>query len=470
MFRKIISHSLVYALAPQIPRVVSIALLPLLTAYLTPFDYGVSATVSAYSGIFSGIKDLGITVLLVNAFYHNKKNWKLKWRILYGYLLAWAPVLFTLCFVLLWMVVPAEAASNRLLICLLTTLPFLLFDHTILVGFRYYHIVIRKPKYIAMASIVSGFVTLSLNYYIIVILKKGYLGWMWATLGGTFVSFLFYIYPVIKLKLKPIFYLNVDYFKRNMRVSLPMIPHTYSAYLLNASDRMVMDVLKVNINKIGIYNLANNFGNYFEILGNAAGMGVGPFVTDLIDKKSEDAETRLRRIIFAFQVLFLAGTFLAALWMKEIFSLLISNPELQTGYWMAIIIVMGYVYRPMYWGCVNRLLYFGKTSRLWRISFIGGALSLIANFIFIPIWGFEVAVYSTYIALLYVGFSGYFLTDYRQVARKNYYPLRWLVVIISATIVVFVLKDVFWGVKVAATVGTVAALIISLKILLKKHE
>lgn len=469
MLGKIFSHSLLYAFAPQIPRVISLFLLPLFTKYLDPVDYGVNATITAYTGILTGIKDLGLTILLVNAFYHFKKHWRVHWRILYGYMLMWAPVLFIVGFFLIYFITPTEAGSNRLLICLLSTLPLLLFEHTIIVGFRYFHIVKRNPLYISIVSVITGLITIVINYYVIVILRLGYLGWMWATFLGSFVAFLFYAYPVFfKLKLAPLFYFNIDFFRKKMRVSLPMIPHTYSAYLLNASDRMVMNVLKIDISRIGVYNLASTFGSYFEIIGNALGLGIGPFINDLIDKKDINSEKKLRSLIFFFQLLFICGAFLAALWMREIFNFLISNEELRTGYWMAVIIVMGFAYRPMYWGCVNRLIYYGRTSKLWKISFIGGILNLSINFSLIPFFGYQVAIYATFVSLMYIGFAGYFLKDFRSIAPLNYYPLRWILLLIVLTVVVFLLKDILILAKLIIT-GAIGLFGIKLVLNLKKN-
>lgn len=469
MLGRIFSHSLLYAFAPQIPRVVSIFLLPLFTKYLDPIDYGINATITAYTGILSGIKDLGITILLVNAFYHFKDKWKFHWRVLYGYMLMWAPVLFALAFSLIWIITPPEAEKNRLLVCLLSTLPLLFFEHTIIVGFRYFHLVKRNPVYISIVSVITGLLTIAINYYVIVILKQGYMGWLWATFLGSFVSFLFYLFPVVfRLKLIPIFYLNSSFFLKKMRVSLPMIPHTYSAYLLNASDRMVMNVLKIDIGRIGVYNLASTFGSYFEILGNALGLGIGPFINDLIDKKTEESENQLKNLIYFFQFLFIFGAFLASLWMKEIFGLLISNEELRAGYRMAVIIIMGYAYRPMYWGCVNRLIYYGRTAKLWKISFVAGVLNLLINFTFIPIFGYKVAIFATFISLLYIGFSGYFLKEFKSLSKVNYHPVRWILFLITMSVAVYLLKDIAMYYKIIITL-IVAGIGLKMFLKLKKN-
>ena len=452
MLRKVFTHSLIYAIAPQLPRVVALLILPFLTRHLTTTDYGISATVSVYIGLFSGIKDLGITVLLVNAFYHSPKTWMLRWRIYYGYLLAWAPVLGIMNFLMVWFIIPPEATENRFLICLLTSVPVLLFDHTVLIGFRYFHTIKRNPLYLTFITVIAGLITIACNYYMIVILKMGYMGWFWSAFLSSVVTAILYAYPVLfQLKLRPVFWKNKKFFRNQMKVSLPMIPHTYSSYLLNSSDRMVMSVLGIDINKIGVYSLASTFGSYSEVVGNALGLAVGPYINDMLAKKDAETEKKLRSFIFFLQAIFLAGTTLLCLWLKEVFDLLIRNEALKSGYALAIVIIMGYCYRPMYWACINRLIFNKLTSKLWRISFVAGLVNVGLNFIFIPIFGYSAAAYNTFIALLYVGFSGFFINDYKKLNVINYRPWSWIAAIAGCSVLVYLLKDIPVSLKVIIT-------------------
>lgn len=463
MLKKILTHSLIYAIAPQVPRVVSILILPFLTQHLTTLDYGVSATVAVYTGLFSGIKDLGITVLLVNAFYHSPKTWMLRWRIYYGYLLLWAPLLFLAQCILVWLIVPQEAIHNRVTIALLSSLPVLLFDHTVLIGFRYFQAVKRNATYLAVISIVAGLVIVALNYYFIVVLKMGYMGWFWSIFIGALITFSFYLIPVMKLRFKPVFWHNKRFFRQQMKVSLPMIPHNYSSYLLNSSDRLVMNVLNININNIGVYSLAYTFGSYFEIIGNSMGMAIGPFINDMLAEKSEAAEKRLKTFIFLMQGIFLLGACLVCLWMKEIYLLLIRNEGLRAGYALAIVVIMGYCYRPMYWACVNRLIFYKMTSKLWRISFIAGVINVALNFALIPFFGYQAAAYTSFVTFLYVGFSGFFLNDYKKLNAQDYQPFMWIAVIVCAAATVFLLKDVSVLIKALITLSVLLGGMLYLK-------
>jgi O-antigen/teichoic acid export membrane protein len=92
---------------------------------------------------------------------------------------------------------------------------------------------------------------------------------------------------------------------------------------------------------------------------------------------------------------------------------------------------------------INKLQYSGMTQHLWKISFLAGILNVILNVIFIPIYGIMAAAVNTFIALLYIGFSGYFLPIYKQFnIEKLYKPALIFTVILITSILVYLLKDI----------------------------
>lgn len=442
MLKKLFSHTLLYALGPQLPKIINIFLLPIITAHLTPKDYGIHGTITAYAGLLGGIKMLGFDVLIVNAFYKRKEKWAFYWRIFFGGLLSWQVIFIFIQFSVLYWLIPKEANNMKIYILMLIILPSFFFGIVNSFGGRFYQLS-QKPSYITLTTAVSGSISLFITYYTIVILKMGYMGWFLSSAGSTIIQFLFYSYPIlIKHKITPIFLTKKSFWKKYLSIALPTIPHNYSSYLLNSSDRVILDKMRIPIEKIGLYNFAYIFGNYFEIFGNALGMAVGPFYMKLFAEKNINADKQVRILTFLLQMLFLFLAFNVSLWSKEIFEILISNEDLKKAYYLSIIIIMGYSYRPMYWATINKLLFIEKTNKLWRISFIGGIANVILNLIFIPYFSIEAAAISTFICLMYIGFSGFFLKDFKTNTKLNYYPILWIISIVILTMIVFLMKDI----------------------------
>lgn len=441
MLKKIVSHSFLYAIGPQIPKFVNLLVLPIITQYLTPLDYGVYGTLLAYMGLMQGLKSLGFDVLLVNTFF-KRKNWKNYWSRyiggLYTYNLFFA-IPYTL---LLYFFTPKEARENLWLLIAIIVIPILLFDVTRMAGGRYFQL-IQKPRYIALVSATVGIVTIFINLYTIAYLKIGYWGWFISLAAGSFLSFCFYAVPLyLKEKLIPILSTNKNFWKKSLKVGLPTIPHNYSTYLLNSSDRLMMDQLKTPIQQIGLYNMAYVFGGYLEMFGTAVGMAVGPYFTKLHSQKNEVADKAVKSLTFFLQISFIVLCVLISLWVKEIFHLLIKNSELQRASSIAIVIIMGYAYRPMYWAAGTKILFYEHTNKLWRISFIAGVLNVVLNFIFIPIYGIYAAAITTLISLMYLGISPYFIKEFKEKNTEKFYPFLWMGTIAVLTLLLYAIKDI----------------------------
>ncbi|WP_295234445.1 oligosaccharide flippase family protein [Sediminibacterium sp.] len=437
MIKKIFSHSLIYAIGPQIPKVIGLFLLPLLTPNLTRNDFGIWGTIMAYTMFFTSARDLGLTVPLLNSFYKSKQRWVWVWRQIIAYLLSFGVFIAVAQGLLLFFVFPESASKDKVLIISFLTIQCLLFDVPILIGTRYFQI-LEKPVGISIISIFSGLLSIGIQYYCIVNLKMGYLGWFYANFISIGAMALCYLLVLLKLKFYPIF--SFKYLKPRLRVALPMIPHNYSSYLLNSSDRVILDFYKIPISQIGLYNLSYMWGNYMEVLGNAIGTAVGPMYFQLFNEEKNNKVLKSYYLTDFLQALFVVGSFLVAIWSKELFSLFIKNNNLIEAYSIAIVIVMSYSYRPLYWGIVNKMQFEENTRRLWKISFFSGMLNVVLNLILVPFFGFKVVAFTTFFALIYQGFIGYTFKENRNIIKRGKL-LFWLALILFSTFLAFFYKD-----------------------------
>lgn len=459
MLRKIFQNSIIYTIGPQIPRLAGILVLPLITPYLTSIDYGIYGLITAYLGTLGALADLGMAVVMVNSFYKYPAKWPVIWKQIHGYLAIWSLVFGAILAVLLYFIIPHEAAKNKGLIILLNIIPVAFFNTTVIFGSRYYQFS-GKPLFISVSTAIIGSASIIANYVTIAVFKLGYMGWFISSFLSSFLLFLAFIYPVfIKYKLSPIFAFRKRFLIRHLKVALPLIPHDYSAYLINSSDRIVFSITGVKLSNQGKYNLAYTFGNYFEFFGTALGMAISPFYTKINSRGGAKSDMDLRNMTFFFQVLFLVIGSLVGLWCKEILKVLIKNTSLQDAYSLAIIIVMGYMYRPMYWACYARLSFNEKTGQLWKISFTAGVINVILNLIFVPLYGIYAAAVTTFLALLYLGFSGFFLQAYKETRPPDYYPVFWLILIIVVSAAVFLMKD--WSVSYKILVTLIIMIAVS---------
>ncbi len=458
MFKKLFSHIIIYGFAPQIPKVAQFFILPVITKDLTETDFGVAGILTAYTSSIAVLAFLGLRVVLVNTFFKSPNHYKWAWRQIYGFATLWNFVYALLLGLLIYWIVPEEAYENRWLITLMNVAPLVIFGPVGIIGATYFQLK-QKPLQIGLRTAVFGILTVLLNLYFISYLKLGYMGWFWSSLIATVLSNASYYYPInFEFGLKPILNFKWRLIKQSLKVSLPTVPHYYSGYLLNSSDKMVMDVLEVSVDKIGKYNAAYTVGNIFQQLGMAAGYAVGPM---MMQKFKEGKDIVARNLIFGLQFAFFVLTFLMSIWLKELFSFLLRSPGLAQMYSLGIIIVMGYNYRPMYMGSTSKLFFVEKTNIVWKVTFVAGLINVILNSIFIPIYGFEVAAYTTFISLLFMGYIGFFIPSIKEVNGTDYHPFKWLLLTCGLTIGAHFIVDFPVQIKFAITIFVIVVSMLS---------
>jgi len=439
MIKKIFSHSIIYGLAPQIPRLASFFILPLITPFLTEQDYGIYGIVIAYTMMLSSIKDLGLKVVLSNTFFKHNNHIKKIWGQIYGFLYYWNIIYALIIISILYFVIPEAANEHKLLIICLTASPIIFFGQTMDIGQMYYQLR-KKPFQIAIRAAIIGSLAIVLNYYTIAILRLGYLGFFWAAFFSSMLYNISYWLPLnYKEKIKPIFSFKKRFIKSSLKIGLPLVPHNLASHMQRTSDRVVMERLNISVGEIGNYSFAANFGNLFGSITQATTTAISPF---LLENYKNKTDLSARNLIFIWQVGINIIFFIAALWLKEIFSVLIKNEALATLYPLAIVLIMAQLYRPMYAGGIAKLFFLNKTNQLFKVTLLAGIINIVLNIIFIPIFGYEFAIITAYISMLIQGYAFYFFNSFKSVNPVKFYPLFWLSLQIALTVLVYYFRDI----------------------------
>ena len=439
---KIFKNISIFSIASFLPQVSNFILLPITTNYLTNTDFSIYGTILAYNMLVQGMKSLGLDILFINSFFKDKSNWKKSWSKYLGIRFIWKHIfLIVQFFVLYFFLGLDDLITNKLVVVLLIALPDYFFSVSNDTAGRYY-ISDKKANFYFIVTIISVLCSSLSNYYFIVFKDYGYMGWLISSFIFAFVSFIFNFFMLyIKLRIFPCFNFDLKFLLKTLKISLPMIPHNYSSFLLHSSDRIVLDKLNVGSENIGNYNIAYMIINILDRFGDAFGFVISPIVNELYAKKNRNAETQARNVLFASQIFFILIAISFALLSKEIFLLVFNDIYNEEISLIATIMVMGMTIRPMYWATVNKLIFYEKTNMVWRISTFSGLLNLFLNLVFIPYFGYFTSVITTNVCLLFSGFLGFFLTDYKKLQVVKYYEYVWLIIIIALTVLVSIVQS-----------------------------
>ena len=67
--RKIVTNSFYFGVIPRLSTLVNVIILPIITPYLTTFDYGIQGVVTSYTGLMAMVTSLGLAFHLTNSYY-----------------------------------------------------------------------------------------------------------------------------------------------------------------------------------------------------------------------------------------------------------------------------------------------------------------------------------------------------------------------------------------------------------------
>lgn len=457
MLKKLITNSLLFGIAPYVPQVVSVFLLPIMTKYLTATDYGIAGTINAYTQALTAFSTLGFATVLSVVFFRSKCQYKVLWREIYGFLQFWMIIFAILQGMVLYFIMPEAADEHKWLIIVLTNFSNVLFGPTAIIGSSYYTLSM-KPLPVVTRSMLSGLITVMANYILVVHFRLGYLGWYVSGFLGTFVSNASYWYSVnYTLKLSPIYRFKRRTILKYLKIAMPTIPHFYTVFLFNSSSKLVMDFYSVPLPIFGQANIMTQIGGVMESWVSAINQAINPMMMTEIRGSREQ---RARSLAFVYLAVVYFCTFTVSLWSKEIFGFLLSNPELAATYPYAIIFIMALNYRPMYVAASNMFFYHEKTASLLKITFTAGIMAFVLYCLLIPffeIWGIVIGYY---IAAFYYGYSGFFMRVFREHSKVAYPVFKIACMHLALTVVAFMSVECDAQIKVVITLCFAACMLL----------
>lgn len=252
-----------YTAGEIIPRVLAFFLLPILTKYLTPGDYGISGYINTVTTFLYVFTALSVNVYALRTYYKVTSTIEKKQLIgnIFLFLVGWGFIM--LCLEILFF-------------------PYLLNKFSIKVSFYPYFLLGLIINFFDVISIIplvayrvnedaKSFVLLSvgrtilqylLTLIMIVYFKMGLLG---SFLGRLYACIPFAVIYFIVIKRKGIFSINLAQIKDALQFSLPLLPGALSYLVISVFDRVILERY-VTLSQLGIYSVASTLALTLNIV------------------------------------------------------------------------------------------------------------------------------------------------------------------------------------------------------------
>ena len=192
------------------------------------------------------------------------------------------------------------------------------------------------------------------------------------------------------------------YWEFALSFNLPLIPHYLSQTILNHSDRIMINNL-VGADKAGIYSIAYSVGMLFLFIVTSINSAFIPWTYRQLKSKSYNKVGKLSYFIL---ILISAVVFLLISFAPEIISIM-APPEYQEAIWIVPPIALSIYFIFLYGIFVNIEFYYEENKFIMFASVIVAILNILLNIVFIPLFGYMAAGYTTLICYILYSLSHY---------------------------------------------------------------
>ena len=197
-------------------------------------------------------------------------------------------------------------------------------------------------------------------------------------------------------------------------MSGPLILHTVSMNILSQSDRIFISKI-CGSEVTGIYSLIYNYGILLNIVTTAVGDGWLPWFHDnFFSKNYQDIRKNVKYIV-------LLGCYigLACIALAPEAILILGGQKYISGVYCVPPIVLGIVCQYIYTHYVNIEMHLKKTKYVSQGTIFAAILNIVLNAIFIPIFGYVAAAYTTFASYLVLLIAHFFIT--RKILKVKLY-------------------------------------------------
>ncbi len=234
-------------------------------------------------------------------------------------------------------------------------------------------------------------------------------GLVWGIAASTLaIYFLLFIKHIYKGKL----FFSRRIWKYALGFAIPLIPHYISSIILNSSDRIMIQQL-IGESEAGIYSLAYTISICGTMINQAVLQTFSPW---LFQKIKENKFQEIPKVAYLLLIAIGLIDLVIVLLTPEIVKIFAPS-EYYDAIWVMPPIALSVLFMFMYnlFACFE--IYYEKKSYVSTATMVGAGLNVVLNYVFIPVFGYIAAGYTTLICYIMFAFSHFFFM--RKICKEK---------------------------------------------------
>lgn len=201
-------------------------------------------------------------------------------------------------------------------------------------------------------------------------------------------------------------FFSKKYWKYAALFNLPLIPHYLSQIVLNSADRIMISNM-IGDSEAGIYSLAYSLSSIMNLFNVALMQTLNPWIYKKIkEKKIEDISSIAYLTLIIISVVNLFLILLA----PEIVSFF-APKSYYSAVWIIPPVALSVYFMYSYDLFAKFAFYFEKTNLIMITSILGAIINVVLNYIFIDMFGYIAAGYTTMLCYMIYSVAHYILMN-----------------------------------------------------------
>lgn len=408
---KVLSNSIYYTIGAIVKAFASFLLLPVFTNKLGAEQYGILSLLQTFSIILATVMTLAVERSLYRLFYdyHTEEEQSRFLSTVFWLICINSLFVITLTIVLGRFIVPYVGDVDVYTI-LLPVVLYTFLSATI----NFSQIVMQVEQNGKQFFFISLLVLIIYNV-IALFLMFFYMPTVQSLVYASFATF-FIVSPIAfyKIRKRILFTIDRQCVYAVFRYSSPMLLMIMFAWVLNFSDRLFIANMS-NYEDVGIYSLAAKIVSIIGLFSGAVFQAYGPYFYNIANTLPEkDAKPMLKETNSIITLIVCLLGIAIVLFSKTVLYLFFSSEYAPTLIYIYMLTVSMVFTQQS--GLLNVMIYQNKkTMAISMITVLSGIMSLLLNYVFIPIYGAIFAGISNLIVGLFL------ITLTFMLARRNYY-------------------------------------------------
>lgn len=377
---KLVKSFGIYTIARIINSCIPFFILPVMTKYLSPADYGVISMITTIAAFVLPFVSINTDSAIVRKYYDKEEVISEYIGTCICLILVSCIVITVICYcsanhISIWLQVPPYVLCLIPLYCV-----FLFFKTIVLYSWQ----VKGEPLKYGIFSIIFTAIEISIALFAIIVLGMNWEGRAFSLFTAAFLATCFAIFNLSKRNMLRLCFVK-EKANHAIKYGAGLIPHAVGGSLMVLANRFFLTNM-VSIDETGLFGVATQLASLLSFITLSFNNAYVPWLYEKLSKKNNVENKRIVKITYLYFVLIFVIAVVSYFAILIIFPFFV-NEQFSDAFKYIPLLLVGHVFEGFYYMVTNYIMYSGKTYFNGLSTIIAGIISVALNYIFIKCLG-----------------------------------------------------------------------------------